>query len=585
MQLRSLRVATGRGIHCNRLQDRHRPGRRIGFDRHPGRRIAQPGHRHHLLLQDRSELVHAVDRKLVDSALKGDVRHSPCALAGPGKLGLRMAGDLDLEDPQGGRADDARSVAGDGNSRAAAGADGKSRGPAGAHKAKRRVLPIGEPRHIGVVHHELAAGVLFQFEPPVDAGGIQRVVLQQSDEVMLEYPHVVGFLKVRSESRHAVVERGAGAIERAFHVPWKEHKASICDAAIEIAVLAAILREEIPRVDVASDCDRLHQSHGIDQPFDIRLCVGTHIDFLEEADQGAVVVLVLPGPLHPFAVIPAGVVGALVAPVGVAARPLPIVPEPPFVVDLVQLAFAAVLETTVEHVVADHLHLFPNGTASIVDLDEDELVLGRDIPEQIQPVADNPVVGPVAHVVVAIEEFPFVAEAIVIGEFELGPADVPAAGKGAAGGANLAAVDDVLLIDDHGRIEVMVGMNGKRIAVGVRWTVPALDRPQIECGQDEPHPPQVARARGRIEHEQGRPVAPGSGRFAHLAVFQECLDVELHDLPTLAVLGQFRGVDPVAGLLVAVGETIVVHGLAGPVAAASVVVRSMPQQHQGRGER
>ena len=87
------------------------------------------------------------------------------------------------------------------------------------------------------------------------------------------------------------------------------------------------------------------------------------VDLLEEADQGSVVVLILPGPLHPFAAVAAGIVRALVAPVRVTVGPGPVILEPPFIVDPVQFTLAAVLVDPVEQIVPDRLHLLAHGVA------------------------------------------------------------------------------------------------------------------------------------------------------------------------------------------------------------------------------
>ncbi len=400
---------------------------------------------------------------------------------------------------------------------------------------------------------------------------------------MFEQPEVIGLLEVGPKSRHAVVERRTGVIERPLHVPREEHEASVGGSAIEVAVLAAIQRKEVPGMDVARHGTGLHEGGGIDQPLDLILRVGARVNLLEETDQGAVIVLVLARALHPFAVVAPGVVRSLVAPVGITVVPAPVILEPPFVVDLVQLALAAVLVGAVEHVIADDFHFLPDRAVAAVDLHHDELVLVGRISQQVEPVADHPVVAPPAHVVVAVQELCLAAKQVVLRELELGAVDVAAAGPRTAGGPDLAAVDDVLLIDDNGGVEVMIGQARERVAVGSRRVVTIGDGPQVQGGDHEAHPPQVPRAGRRIDHVHGRATAPLFGLSADLPVGQHGLDVKLHDLAVLTILGQFRRVDAVTGLFVAAGYAVVKHGLAGPGAGVGVIVQTMVQPHVGRG--
>ena len=126
-----------------------------------------------------------------------------------------------------------------------------------------------------------------------------------------------------------------------------------------------------------------------------------------------------------------------------------------------------------------------------VDLHLDELVLAGRIAQQVQPVADQPVVAPLADVVVAVQEFLLAAKQIVLGELEFATVQAAAAGPGTAGGPDLAAIDDVLLVDDHGRVEVVIrqareGIAVRPRAVPVRWPADPRRRPRTENSPSNP---------------------------------------------------------------------------------------------------
>ena len=275
---------------------------------------------------------------------------------------------------------------------------------------------------------------------------------------------------------------------------------------------------------------------------------------------------------------------SLVGPVSIPAPSPEIILVPPLVIDPEQSSPIPLAEVAVQEIIGDRFHVVADRSTASIDDHAHKLGFGNGMTHLVEEITGNAIIvvdRGINHALLPAAKMPVAREfpLPVIQAISTRP------GKWTAALAELGVVVDVRLIRNEGGVEVVVRHAGKVVLELGRMPDVRVDRIAVIRGDDKALCAQVGGDRAVVHHPHGGALGAEFGQQGEFPVHSPGPDVELNDPVVRPVLGQGRGIDPVAGDVVSPRGAVVKHRGRTPPPVGVVVVLAVQHGNGGHSVR